>query len=83
MAFPPSSALELSKPWPVAASGAGWEREPSELSDLLDRLAADPEQLNSAQRQTKEIVAEYRWDAVAAAYGDLYGSLLRGGGGPL
>ena len=62
---------------------AGWEREPSELSDPLDRLAADPEQLNSAQRQTKEIVAEYRWDAVAAAYGDLYGSLLRGGGGRL
>jgi poly(glycerol-phosphate) alpha-glucosyltransferase len=64
---------------PVAASGAGWEREPSELSDLLGRLAADPEQLNSAQRQTKDIIADYRWDAVAAAYGDLYGSLLRGG----
>ncbi len=64
---------------PVAASGAGWEREPSELSNLLGRLAADPEQLNSAQRQTKEIIADYRWDAVAAAYGDLYGSLLRGG----
>ena len=45
---------------PVAASGAGWEREPSELSDLLGRLAADAEQLNSAQRQTKEIIADYR-----------------------
>jgi glycosyltransferase involved in cell wall biosynthesis len=66
-----------------ARVGGGWEREPSELSDLLDRLADDPEQLNSAQRQIKEIVAEYRWDAVAAAYGDLYGSLLRGGGGRL
>ena len=47
---------------PVAASGAGWERGPSELPDLLDRLAADPELLNGAQRQTKEVIVGYRWD---------------------
>ena len=64
---------------PVAASGAGWEREPSGLPDLLVGLAADSEQLNTAKRRTKEMIAGYRWDAVAAAYGDLYRSILPGG----
>ena len=61
---------------PVAASGTGWVCEPSRLSALLGQVASDPELLNSARRRTKEMIANYRWDAVAAAYGELYASLL-------
>ncbi len=60
---------------PVAASGAGWQREPSNLPELLHQLTVNPEQLNSAKRRAPEFVAGYQWDAVAAAYEDLYSSL--------
>ncbi len=62
---------------PVAAGGAGWQREVSNLGELLHQLSVNPEQLNSAKRRAPEFVVDYQWDAVVAAYVELYSSLER------
>lgn len=69
---------EVEEAFPVGGANGGWVTEPLGLGELLDTLAKAPEwSWDEKRRGAASLVADYRWEAIASSYEDLYRSLVR------
>jgi glycosyltransferase involved in cell wall biosynthesis len=69
---------EVDRLVPVSGRGAGWVSTPEGLGRALEALAPlAPDEWLRRRAAAQALAGEYDWDAVAAAYEDLYGAVRR------